>query len=75
MGIFLTYSANDIASFNGITNWLKQIQTHAASNVVIVLLGNKSDSKREVSFEQGQKLASDIGIPFFETSAKNNIGI
>ena len=50
MGIFLTYAVNDIGSFNGITNWLKQIKTYAGSDVVVILVGNKCDSKREVSF-------------------------
>ena len=31
--------------------------------------------QREVSTEEGQKLAEMYGIPFFEASAKENIGI
>ena len=31
--------------------------------------------QREVSTEEGQKLAEMYGIPFFESSAKENIGI
>lgn len=58
MGIFLTYGVDDLTSFNNINGWLKQIKAHAASDVVIILVGNKNDSKREVSFEQGQKLAA-----------------
>jgi hypothetical protein len=33
------------------------------------------DLEREVSTEEGQKLAEMYGIPFFESSAKENIGI
>jgi Ras-related protein Rab-8A len=41
--------------------------------VVKVLVGNKSDSpKRAVSYEEGRKLAADLGVGFFETSAKEN---
>jgi hypothetical protein len=35
--------------------------------------GNKCDhgaTQREVSFEEGQRLAEDYGVPFIETSAK-----
>jgi GTPase SAR1 family protein len=46
MGIFLTYSVSDKESFTNITNWYKQIKLHAASDVVILLVGNKSDCKR-----------------------------
>ena len=38
----------------------------------MILVGNKSDleEKREVSKEEGQELANQYGIDFFETSAK-----
>ena len=38
----------------------------------IVLVGNKIDveDKRQVTEEEGNKLASELGVPFFETSAK-----
>jgi GTPase SAR1 family protein len=41
----------------------------------MILVGNKIDMTREVSTEEGQKLAEFYKIPFFETSAKENIGI
>lgn len=42
-----------------------------------MLIGNKCDweEKRAVSTEQGQQLANELGIPFLEVSAKNNINI
>jgi Ras-related protein Rab-8A len=43
-----------------------------------VLVGNKCDmeeSKRRVPYSQGQALADEYGIQFFETSAKNNIKV
>lgn len=41
------------------------------------MIGNKCDweEKRVVSTEQGQALADELGIPFLEVSAKNNINI
>lgn len=41
----------------------------------MVLVGNKIDLPREVTTEEGKKLADYYKIPFFETSAKENIGI
>jgi small GTP-binding protein len=71
MGIVLTYSIDDRNSFNDIENWIKQIKMHASSDVVKVLVGSKCDSpKREVTFEEGKKLARDLGLQFYETSAK-----
>jgi GTPase SAR1 family protein len=52
MGIILTYSIDERTSFNDIENWIKQIKTHANSDVVKILVGNKCDiEKREVSYE------------------------
>ena len=52
MGIILTYAIDDRASFNDIENWVKQIKMHAGSDVVKVLVANKSDcSKRDVAYE------------------------
>lgn len=43
----------------------------------MVLVGNKCDleSNREVTKEEGQNLARDLGCPFFETSAKEDINV
>ena len=40
------------------------------------LIGNKCDTlDRQVTTEQGQNLAQDLGVMFMETSAKNDINI
>ena len=43
----------------------------------IILIGNKNDlnEQREISYDEGKNLADDQKIPFFETSAKDNVGI
>ncbi len=41
----------------------------------MILIGNKIDLNREVTTEEGKKLAEIYNIPFFETSAKDNIGL
>ena len=41
-------------------------------------MGNKSDvgeDKRAVPYSRGQALADEYGIPFFETSAKENSNV
>ena len=56
---------------------MKQIETHAAKGVAKVLVGNKCDMEddRSVTKEQGQALADEFGVPFFETSAKTGLNI
>lgn len=71
MGIVMVFAVNDRSSFTAMENWLKQIKTHAAENVVKILVANKIDCEdRKVGTEQGRKLASDFGVEYFEVSAK-----
>lgn len=39
------------------------------------MVGNKVDLSRQVLTEEGQKLAQSKNMPFFEVSAKEDIGI
>ena len=47
------------------------------NNTKIVLIGNKIDLKeeREISEDDGKRIAKDYNINYYETSAKENIGI
>ncbi len=41
-----------------------------------MLVGNKCDrDDRKVSFDEGQKLAKEFSMQFFETSAKSNYNV
>merc|ERR1712196_86366 len=74
MGILLVYDVTDEKSFGNIRSWMRNIEQHASTEVVKVLLGNKCDMerKRAVKKEDGEALAKEYGIDFFETSAKEN---
>ena len=76
-GILLVYDVTDRRSFESIRNWVGQIQQHADVHVNKILIGNKCDMtpQRVVTTEEGQSLANDFGIQFFETSAKNDINV
>ena len=54
-----------------------QVKTYSWSNAQVVLVGNKSDMEEErvVSYERGRQLADQLGLEFFETSAKNNVNV
>lgn len=76
-GILLVYDVTDRASFNSIRNWVGQIQQHADVHVNKILIGNKCDmtDDKVISTEEGQALADEYGVQFFETSAKNNVNV
>lgn len=54
-----------------------QIKTYSWDNAQVILVGNKCDmeDERVISFERGKQLAEQLGIEFFETSAKENINV
>lgn len=54
-----------------------QIKTYSWDNAQVILVGNKCDmeDERVISFERGKQLAEQLGVEFFETSAKENINV
>ena len=75
-GIILTYDISKKESLNHIESWMKLINDNANDNVCKILIGNKIDVlNREVPKEEGEKIANNLGIKYFETSAKENINV
>lgn len=76
-GILLVYDVTERDTFENISNWVSQIQQHADVHVNKILIGNKCDmnDNRKVSTAEGQALADEYGIMFFETSAKTDINV
>jgi len=76
-GIILLFDVTNIKSFENIKKWINEIKEEISEKVSIILIGNKIDNanERKISKEQGEKLASEIGVKFFETSAKTGEGI
>lgn len=54
-----------------------QIKTYSWDNAQVILVGNKCDmeDERVISYERGKQLAEQLGIEFFETSAKENVNV
>ncbi|KAM4708539.1 ras-related protein Rab-2B [Discoglossus pictus] len=71
-GALLVYDITRRETFDHLTAWLEDARQHSSSNMVIILVGNKSDleSRRNVSKEEGEGFAREHGLIFLETSAK-----
>eukprot|EP00128_Syssomonas_multiformis_P018466 Colp12_sorted_trinity150504_noHs@1113 len=71
-GALLVYDITRRETFNHLTTWLEDARQHSNSNMVIMLIGNKSDldARRAVSKEEGEQFARDHGLIFMETSAR-----
>jgi small GTP-binding protein len=75
-GIVVVFDLTKKGTFDNVVNWLDIIKDNF-NEVTIVLFGNKCDceSLREVTTEEATEFAQKKNIPYFETSAKNNINI
>ena len=58
-------------TFENVERWLKELRDHADSNIVIMLVGNKSDLRhlRSVQTEDAKAFCEKEGLSFIETSA------
>ena len=77
-GIILIYDVTNLQTYENVKNWINQIREEANPNVVIYLAGNKVDVNEElrvVKAEEGQKIADEYNLTFYETSAKSGINI
>ncbi|KAM4072385.1 hypothetical protein ACB094_11G135000 [Castanea mollissima] len=57
--------------------YIEEVRTKRGSDVIIVLVGNKTDlvEKRQVSIEEGEAKACDLNVIFIETGAKAGFNI
>lgn len=76
-GIALVYDCTNESSFANIKKWIQDVHTYAESDVDVVLIGNKCDlaHDKEVTAAQGEALAAEFDIKFFESSAKMDINV
>ena len=75
-GFLLVYSLTNKGSFEELYNLMDEMwRAKDDGDFPVVLCGNKVDleNERQVSTEEGEKLAEEWGCPFFETSAKTKV--
>jgi Ras-related protein Rab-1A len=72
-GIIMVYDVTSTESFDHVNDWLKEVNRYAAPGTVQLLVGNKCDrtADRVVTEEQAKEFATELGIPYIETSAKS----
>jgi len=73
----LVYDITSRSTFDAIGSWLEECRANGNPEMVLVLVGNKTDliAERMVTFEEGERLAVNNGMMFIETSAKTNFKI
>ncbi|KAL8171470.1 hypothetical protein V2J09_023274 [Rumex salicifolius] len=77
VGAMLVYDISKRQTFDHIARWLEELRGHADKNIVIMLVGNKSDlsSLRAVPTEDAKEFAERENLFFMETSALEAINV
>ena len=72
-GAFVVYDITRKTTYDNIDKWIGELKTNGSEDVLIMLVGNKSDleDKREVITEEVEKKAPEQKLAFCETSALN----
>ena len=70
-GAIIVYDITRKITFDNIEKWIGDLKVNGDANIIIFLVGNKSDlnDNRQVSKEDGLNKSEKFNIPFLETSA------
>lgn len=77
----VVYDVTKPQSFIKARYWVKELHEQANKDIIIALIGNKLDivendeNERKVAIEEGEKLAQEENLLFFETSAKTGLNV
>ncbi|RKP31851.1 ras-domain-containing protein [Metschnikowia bicuspidata] len=71
VGALIVYDISKTESYESVSRWLKELKGHADANIVIELVGNKSDLDhlRAVPTEEAKSFANENSLLFTEASA------
>jgi len=77
VGALLVYDIAKHVTYENVERWLKELRDHADSNIVIMLVGNKSDLRhlRAVPTEEAKAFAEKNNLSFIETSALDSTNV
>ncbi|KAG0492968.1 hypothetical protein HPP92_006039 [Vanilla planifolia] len=77
VGALLVYDVTRRPTFENVERWLRELREHTDPNIVVMLVGNKSDLRHlvAVSTEDGKALAERESLFFMETSALESINV
>ncbi|XP_020582301.1 ras-related protein RGP1-like [Phalaenopsis equestris] len=77
VGAMLVYDMTKRQSFDHVARWLEELRGHADKNIVIMLIGNKSDlsTLRAVPTEDAKEFAQRESLYFMETSALESTNV
>ncbi|CAD8063141.1 unnamed protein product [Paramecium primaurelia] len=77
IGAVLVYDITNKQSFDAVERWIQEVRENADKDIVIMIIGNKSDLKhlRAIRQESGQDLAQMYKVAFMEASAQDGSNV
>ncbi|XP_069463234.1 ras-related protein Rab-25 isoform X2 [Ambystoma mexicanum] len=78
VGALLVFDITKHQTYDCVERWLKELYDHADANIVVMLVGNKTDltdSAREVPADEAKMYADNNGLLFIETSALDSTNV
>ena len=77
VGALLVYDIAKHVTFENVDRWLRELRDHADHNIVIMLVGNKSDLRhlRAVPTDDAKGYAEQCSLSFIETSALDSTNV
>ncbi|CAH9122843.1 unnamed protein product, partial [Cuscuta epithymum] len=77
LGAMLVYDITKHQTFEHVARWLEELRGHADKNLVIILVGNKTDleSDRGVPTEVAKEFSEKQNLFFVETSARDSTNV
>lgn len=77
VGALLVYDIAKHLTYENVERWLKELRDHADTNIVIMLVGNKSDLRhlRAVTTEEAKAFSERNSLSFIETSALDSTNV
>eukprot|EP00002_Diphylleia_rotans_P011425 TRINITY_DN2260_c0_g1_i2.p1 TRINITY_DN2260_c0_g1~~TRINITY_DN2260_c0_g1_i2.p1 ORF type:complete len:256 (-),score=64.12 TRINITY_DN2260_c0_g1_i2:148-915(-) len=73
----IVYDVTQRITFDHVPTWVENVRNIRGTEALIFLVGNKVDAseKRAVSNDEGERLASRLGVFWMETSAKEDLNV
>ena len=71
VGAMVIFSLNNVSSFENLDFWISKLK-ELSGTIPYVIVGNKSDLKREITQQMIDVKLKNLGVEYFETSAKLN---
>ncbi|TNN02218.1 hypothetical protein fugu_009705 [Takifugu bimaculatus] len=77
VGALLVYDITKHLTYDSMERWLKELYEHAEANIVVMLVGNKTDLEleRSVATEEARGFAENHKLLFLESSALESTNV